>query len=569
MSRPKILTDVVGAFNAMQRVASASGLTLVEEKGCTQPKTCLKTGRVYVPELGTAWDRKRVLKWEGETHHEIGHHAPEVQDTLPFMEEKNLSFNSLFGSLMNVFDDIRNEYNNRGMYPGRCQALSFIQAFYCMRGAMELAKSDPSDIDKDSALMRDVLSWVYLYRSDWQHDLAIPAQEFAKHADPDQFKVLSSFLPALSTIQDVYDLTCKILEVSENHNPEEEEGKSREAKAKAKKEKSESAEGEEGEGEDSGEGKKEGEGEGEDEAKGKLSYKDLMGHTHTDDAKGNPYMSIDYDHDPRYDYVPYRDKISVAKARHGKYSDTASKKIIKEYNKGRSLASVARRLFQSRTQSKTSHNNKSGRLDKRDLYRIPQGNTDVFKRKISAVDPKGTAVFLLTDHSGSMSGDKYNVTAASAALLAESITPLGVPLEIAAFSEACYVGLDHYIIKEFNEKRSSADIIRDYSSITCVLRQNADGESIMWAAKRLMARPEERKILIVLSDGEPCCDNPGDAWTYTRDVIHTLSSKVELYGIGILSDAVQDLFPEYTVLSNTAHLEKCLLEVIKKKIFTN
>jgi cobaltochelatase CobT len=190
-------------------------------------------------------------------------------------------------------------------------------------------------------------------------------------------------------------------------------------------------------------------------------------------------------------------------------------------------------------------------------------------RKENAVDPKGTALFILTDASASMGGTKYNVTAAAVALLNDAVSPLGVPLEIGAFTERGSIGTVHFIIKKFSEKRSSENILSDYAKMRRELSQNADGDSIMWAYRRLIARPEERKILLVLSDGSPASDNPGDCWTYTNDVIAEVGKRVECYGIGIMDESVSHLYPEYSVLRHADELEQCLLDVVKKKIFTN
>jgi cobalamin biosynthesis protein CobT len=139
-------------------------------------------------------------------------------------------------------------------------------------------------------------------------------------------------------------------------------------------------------------------------------------------------------------------------------------------------------------------------------------------------------------------------------------------MKIAAFTEKRPMPR-HYIVKEYDERRGADDIIQDYGNIYGKLWQNADGESIMWAFKDLILRPEQRKILIVLSDGSPSSDRGGDCFTYTKDVIAMASKHVETYGIGIMDDSVQRLYPEYTVLNRAEELESCLLDLIKTKIF--
>jgi len=557
-AKVKPIHDVWSVFNAIQRVAATSGITLVPEDGCEQPRTDLRLKKVYLEPLNAYWPIERINKWRGEAYHEVGHHAPEVIDTLPMMLKNKIDFDSLVGKLINIVDDVRNEFNHYGDWAGRDEALSWAQGFYCQRGAKALQEYGISD-EPDIKLTADVMGWVYDYRTNYQPDLKIPSMDFNDLVDGNKYSHLSADLDSMVTADDVYDIVMKILDKSEDHTPEEEMEKAQDGAKERSEEKGEGGEGDNEEGGDE-------DGEGGDPAK-RVSYKDLMGHEHTTGKpKEDAFTKIDYDHEEET-YTPW-DKMQVAKARDHKASHRSSiSSMQRHYKKGRSLASVARRLFQSVTQSMRTHNHKTGRLDKRDLYRIPNGSQDVFTRKSETPDPKGTALFILTDASGSMCGEKYEVTAAAVALLNDAIQPLGIPTEIAAFTENSWSGCRHWIIKTFGENRSSDKIIEDYANISSDLAQNADGESIMWAYNRLRMRPEPRKILLVLSDGEPCCDNYGDCYTYTKSVIKHVGKNVECYGIGILDDSVEDLYPEYAVLKRSGELEKALLDVVKHKIF--
>jgi cobalamin biosynthesis protein CobT len=555
-----MINDSVGIFNSVQRQAKAIGLTLVQEKGCKQPRTDLASGFVYVEPLDAYWSIERINKWRGEVYHEIGHQAPEVSDMLPFMRKKGLSFDSFFGKLMNCAEDYRNEFNNYEYWPGRDEALSWTQGFYCTQGAMSLASHSEHPMDADMKVFTNVLSWLYTVRGKYQIDVAAPAMDFAMYAE-DCYSHLTTELEAMITAEDVYNLVRKILDDSPEHDTDEEEQKSKDAATKSEESDSEGDE----EGDGDGEGSEDGEGEeGEGRVK-KVSYEDLMGHSHSDRSDSEGYTEIEYDHEVG-SYKPWT-KMLVMKARDLPHR-APSTSMKDYYDSGVSLAGTARRLFQSRTQSMNTHNHKTGRLDKRDLYRVPNGHTDVFTRKSPAPDPKGTALLLLTDGSASMNGRKFNVTSAAVALLNDAVQPLGIPTKIVAFTENSRSGCEHYIVKDFNERRKSADILQDYGNIARKTHQNADGESLMWAFKELSSRPEPRKILLVLSDGNPCCDNWGDCHTYTQDVVKHISKYVECYGIGILSDAVEAYYPEYVVLRDVKHLEQAMLDVIKTKIFT-
>ena len=559
--------DVRGIFNAAQRVAAAQGLTLQEEEGCTQPRTDLVSGKVWVAKLNPYWSAELIDKWLGELYHECGHHAPEVLDTLPFMQEKKIGFNCLKGHLINVFDDVRQEMNGRGLHKGRDESLSRTQAHYCDKGADALEAMGLPD-DKDKLITAQALAMAYDWRSKYQPDLALPSERFSRACPWDSYSHLQPLLDTMYTIEDVHDLVVKMLEESPDHDPEQEQ-------QEAEEQASEEGTGEDSDGEGDGSGEaKDGTGKSEEsdkdgEAKvGEVSYEDLMGHKHKAGGVSEFQSKIKYDHKGRRDYIPWA-KMLVQKARDLESPCRSNKSHIEGYyTGGRSLAATARRLFQSVTQSRKSHNHLRGRLDKRDLYRIPSGAKDVFTRKEQAPDPKGTAIFLLTDASGSMEGHKFYITAASVALLNDACSPLGIPMKIAAFTEE-EPHAKHFIVKEYGEKRSAELIIDDYVRINPHLYQNADGESILWAAKDLMTRPEPRKILIVLSDGCPAADNGGDCYTYTKDVIEHVNkwAGLELYGIGIMDDTVKELYPECEVLDNPKRLEACLLNLIKTKIF--
>ena len=562
--------DTLGIMHSMQRIAGAQGCSIVPEEGCTQPRTDLVTKQIYVEPLDPYWSELRIAKWRGEVCHEIGHHSERCKDMLPYMTENGIQFDSVRGRLSNILEDDRNEKFQLGNWPGRDSDLSWTQAFYCTRGAESLKGCDVSTLTPDMLLTTKVLAWMYTCRARWQRDLDFPSIAFEKALGLDitGYSKHIEELDAMRTAQDVFTLVDKLIDESPDHDLEEEIEKSK-AECDKEGDESEEAEGEGEAGEGEGDGKPSDE-EGEGKGSAKLSYKDLMGHVHSDDKDGigNGYVKIEYDHEPKGDYIPSENMVVMKARLKGQPNLGYTDRTTRMWKHGRSMAGTARRLFQSRMQSSVIHNQKRGRLDKRDFYRIPTGSVDVFKQKVDAIDPKGTALFILTDASGSMTGHKFEMTGAAVALLNEAVNPLGVPTYIAAFTERGSTGPQHYIIKDFDERRNSEDIITDYSRLCRSLKQNADGESIMWASKILMARPEPRKILLVLSDGQPAADNWGDCWTYTKDVIAHVGKHMECYGVGIMDTAVEHLYPEYTLIDDVDKLEAGLLDIIKKKVFT-
>jgi len=168
--------------------------------------------------------------------------------------------------------------------------------------------------------------------------------------------------------------------------------------------------------------------------------------------------------------------------------------------------------------------------------------------------------------SGSMSGSRYIAAGAAAAMLNDAISFNGIPLEIIGFTESSRHGCRHFIYKTFKKRVTGEQIVNGFVAHSDKLYQNSDGESILYATGRLRAETSARKILIVLSDGEPCCDNNGDAYTFTKEAIKYAERHCEVYGIGIETKSVARLYKDYAVLRDTEQLESCLLEVIKTKI---
>jgi cobalamin biosynthesis protein CobT len=108
---------------------------------------------------------------------------------------------------------------------------------------------------------------------------------------------------------------------------------------------------------------------------------------------------------------------------------------------------------------------------------------------------------------------------------------------------------------------------------------NADADAILMAGERLLKRREKRKILMVLSDGEPAwrsrMKGKGSNWEdyanqLTRDVVHTMEAKgIETVGIGIQSTSVASFYDRHAVVSNMDDLGKQMLDQLGKVLLGN
>ena len=181
---------------------------------------------------------------------------------------------------------------------------------------------------------------------------------------------------------------------------------------------------------------------------------------------------------------------------------------------------------------------------------------------------RDTVVTLLLDNSGSMRGRPITVAAICADILARTLERCGVKVEILGFTTRAWKGgqarekwlkdgkpanpgrlndLRHIIYKSADAPWRRARRNLGLMMREGLLKENIDGEALMWAHQRLIARPEQRKILMVISDGAPVDDstlsvNPGNYLErHLRAVIELIETRspVELIAIGIGHDVTR------------------------------
>lgn len=238
------------------------------------------------------------------------------------------------------------------------------------------------------------------------------------------------------------------------------------------------------------------------------------------------------------------------------------------------LASRLRSLLQARSAVRYEGGYRSGKIDPRKVHRaalptIGDGrwNGSVFQRKTQDMS-LDTAVCLLSDFSGSMSGRRWKSAARAAAALNYALDKcLHMPVEILGFDDSTNPRM--VVMKGYHERVTSDKLLSRYSGCMWEMGcNNADGESVAEAVRRLRTRKEKRKLLIVLSDGMPSSDGHGCDATFLRSTVQAIvdSKCVEVYGIGIESDAVAGFYPQHSVLSDSEDTERAVLEVLKTKL---
>ena len=213
-------------------------------------------------------------------------------------------------------------------------------------------------------------------------------------------------------------------------------------------------------------------------------------------------------------------------------------------------------------------------------------------RAVRNGDFSDTFVSLLVDHSGSMKGQRIMLAAAGCEIAQDMLFHLGCGFEVLGFTTVSWRGgesrkrwkregrpdnpgrlcdLLHIVYRDGDrvthpsDTTSLSDMLRPG-----LLKENVDGEAILWAAGRQRKRPHSRKIIIVLSDGAPVDDSTlmenGLAYleAHLRHVLGELSEAqdVRLHAIGIGYD-VSRYYPNAKVVQDPSHLSTALVETLE------
>lgn len=278
-----------------------------------------------------------------------------------------------------------------------------------------------------------------------------------------------------------------------------------------------------------------------------------------------------------------------------------AEKNLKEYHRilresSGSISVMRRKLeraIQSRQRVDWDGGRLEGRLDSKRLVSAYQMNPDVYKKKEEA-PALDTAITVLIDQSGSMGGRRIRVAQQISIALYECFSKIGVPFEVLGFNTTAGFPSreekdkfnrklwETYRANDYSYARTSPLHTYVYSSFTdnkqvsrealstmikCVDGCNCDGESVKIAYERLKKRPESRKIMLVLSDGQPNGSDNRIQKQYLRDVVNNIEKdKVDIIGVGIQSDAVQQFYPTWVVCYDIDDLHKNVMDKISRAL---
>lgn len=295
----------------------------------------------------------------------------------------------------------------------------------------------------------------------------------------------------------------------------------------------------------------------------------------------------------RYDTILHKSKPNPAingdeeffKGSHSEYFEAKAKVQSKITVMKAKLA----RALVSKEKRDWNYGLEEGRLDTKRLVTAYTGGTNVRKKREDRVEIN-TVVEILVDCSGSMAAfGKIDMARQVAIVLAECLEGTGIKYEITGFTspytineqvdlyrskcntrETYHRAMPYrfYIFKELNENLRSAQPA--ISAMTRLNKEhNTDRDAILWAASRLRAQPERRKVLLVLSDGNP------EATTVNVELSSLLrsakeaaaeveASGIECIGIGIKDASVRSIYSKSVVVHNLDDLAGTVLKQLSK-----
>ncbi|HAF1559667.1 TPA: porphyrin biosynthesis protein [Salmonella enterica] len=248
------------------------------------------------------------------------------------------------------------------------------------------------------------------------------------------------------------------------------------------------------------------------------------------------------------------------------------------------LAKDLERAIASRNRVQFIPGQRRGRIHGSSLYRLSMKDERVFRRK---EDHKAVnaCVQQVIDLSGSMNGKKILLALASAYTIADALDRINVPNIITGFttfgnpdsSDRSKRGFSRFealmlpIIKNWNEKANAPEIRARMGcvSTTFPLLNNVDGESIVQLASLFSGRTEDRKIMLVLSDGVPCATGEGfkEHLKATTKEIETVSD-IDLMAIGILTDAPKFFYKNYALVKSVEQLGSSVVTELSRIILS-
>ena len=573
------ILDIRHLRNDVVRRCHEQGLTVRFEEGA--PTAYTNRNEVVFPEVQPPITMDQLKKLRCAKAHEPGHRLR--FKSIELLEQATLPKGHPLGALWNIVEDEIMEREVQTKWRG--DRVDLVEGHHVI--ARETASSWKEGLEKGHKAGENAVKAIAAYlvaiesRKDWDW-LAEANDELIRRPMPKEVTDLADALIAEGWADrirkggdedEAHQLAKDLFNrLYPNEDADEEEQKYKQA-AKSKGEDGD----EEGEGEGEGAKSTERFEDAEENEQGEeqltVKWEDVIKSEHDQSSEGSP-MRIDWEgktYDKNTKFFP-DDCIRVHEYRNFSGHNVFGTSSLED----RAFANMVRRMIQSWQRTHKVDELKSGKLDHRNMIRVlmPQRDGGEWNRRVfyqmEEHTSLNTCITLLVDYSGSMYGDKMKVACrATQRLLDVFERCLRVPTEVIGFS-AGWNQHDVGLIKPYDERGVSAnDIGSRFSSFMAHSNGNADADAILYAAQRMVKRREQRKILIVLSDGSPSVgyDNSSayDNLKYIIEEVHRM--RIETHGIGIQSNSVCDFYGSHTkVINRTEELNQALLSTLERAV---
>jgi hypothetical protein len=244
------------------------------------------------------------------------------------------------------------------------------------------------------------------------------------------------------------------------------------------------------------------------------------------------------------------------------------------------LAWKLMQIIQERQYTRYSGSFRSGKLNAPKLWKQRLGKYHLFQRK-EEPEQLDICFTLLVDESGSMNREsKYLAAREATVFFAEVLGRVEVPFEVIGYSTesseaAMAASLGHVPAFKFRHIRHSPLQHRIYKAFDDPFQSvknrlvniyprfnNWDEEHLQFAYRRLIAREESEKVIIITSDGQP----NGDA-SHLVETVHRLDKLgVRIVGVGVVDPFVEQIYPNYIVVKHLDQLAEELVQILRREL---
>lgn len=516
---------------------------------------------IHLPRPNALWTEEQLLVWRYKAEHELGHedavNANPHWKVVMEDRKKDAKYkdDGFLWWVANLISDHVQERNRIGEMIGRDYVLKEGRNTW-LHKEMYAAVEKKKKLDKDEAVGSGLFLWDTRSRKSWNERIVVPAFAKEAHNIADMVETKSGVcLDKLHNEEDVFNAAVKVRKLFPEI-PASNDFLGTLSKMKAK------AVGADGE-------------PCEDGAAPAYKSDKSIPFTPTGGHDTRERMPYSYEKTGG-SYVP---RVPVSRETGGRGvgfaagAGTEHENRVKILLRSTNLPAKVRAYLMAMKREKYTTGWRSGRLDTSRLPDILRGKDDLFRRKepVRLVD---SAVYLLVDSSGSMTGKPFQHACASGVMLAEALQGIGCSVEIAGFTEFSggKKGLIHDIWVPFGGRFVRDFVLNKMGKMSHCLCNNVDGENILYAYSRLKKQKETRKILIVLSDGEPSGAGPRGASmgvaSFTKQVCEEIEKdkNVLLVGLGMSGYSPSRFYKNAFKVEHGQPLEPVLLDIVKNAV---